>query len=100
MARGLLDLGVDVGECVAILGPTSADWARYDLGGQLAAAVTFGMVEQVRRFFVLDRDLSQEAGELTPTFKMKRKAIEEVYRPQFDRLYDDQSFGIEAEPLD
>ena len=54
-------------------------------------------VERVRRFFVLDRDFSQEGGELTPTMKMKRKAIEGQYAEQFDRIYDDPAFGLEAE---
>jgi long-chain acyl-CoA synthetase len=55
-------------------------------------------VEKVRRFFLLDRDLSQEAGELTPTMKMKRKVIEERYAAQFDRLYDDDGFAVNVEP--
>ncbi|MCP3958198.1 MAG: long-chain fatty acid--CoA ligase [bacterium] len=53
-------------------------------------------VERVRRFFVLGRDLSQEGGEMTPTMKMKRKAIEEKYADLFDRVYDDDSFAIDA----
>ncbi|MDA8017158.1 MAG: long-chain fatty acid--CoA ligase [Thermoanaerobaculia bacterium] len=55
-------------------------------------------VEKVRRYFVLDRDLSQEGGEMTPTMKMKRRAIEEKYAHHFDRVYDDPDFGIDAEP--
>ena len=54
-------------------------------------------VERVRRFFVLDRDFSQEGGEMTPTMKMKRKAIEIQYAEQFDRVYEDPEFGFEAE---
>lgn len=54
-------------------------------------------VERVRRFFVLDRDFSQEGGELTPTMKMKRKAIETQYAEQFDRIYEDPDFGLDAE---
>ena len=44
-------------------------------------------VERVRRFFVLGRDFSQEGGEMTPTMKMKRKAIETKYADLFDRVY-------------
>ncbi|MEM7582471.1 MAG: long-chain fatty acid--CoA ligase [Acidobacteriota bacterium] len=53
-------------------------------------------VERVRRFFVLDRDLSQEGGEMTPTMKMKRKAIEEKYAELFERVYTDDDFAIDA----
>jgi len=53
-------------------------------------------VERVRRFFVLDRDLSLEGGELTPTMKMKRKVIEEKYAELFDRVYSDEGFAIDA----
>lgn len=50
-------------------------------------------VEQVRRFAILERDFSQERGELTPTMKLKRKAIEGSHQATLDRLYDDPTFG-------
>ncbi len=53
-------------------------------------------VERVRRFFVLDRDFSPEGGELTPTMKMKRKAIEEKYAELFDRVYEEDDYAIDA----
>jgi long-chain acyl-CoA synthetase len=53
-------------------------------------------VEKVRRFVVLDRDLSQEEGELTPTMKVKRKVLEEKFREVFERVYE-EGFGLEAE---
>jgi long-chain acyl-CoA synthetase len=45
-------------------------------------------VEHVRRIAVLDRDFSQETGELTPTMKVKRKAVVELYGKLIDRVYD------------
>jgi long-chain acyl-CoA synthetase len=54
-------------------------------------------VEKVRRFVVLDRDLSQEEGELTPTMKVKRKVLETKFRDLFDRMYGEEGFGLEAE---
>jgi len=55
-------------------------------------------VERVRRFAILDRDFSAEHGELTPTLKLKRKAIETRHAAIFERVYADPSFGLE--PLD
>ena len=53
-------------------------------------------VEHVRRFLILDRDFSQERGELTPTLKLKRKVIETAYAAAFDRLYRETGFAIDT----
>jgi long-chain acyl-CoA synthetase len=47
----------------------------------------YASVEQVKRFFILDHDLSQETGELTPTLKVKRNVVNEKYAGDFDALY-------------
>ncbi len=47
--------------------------------------------EQVKNFALLPRELTQEAGELTPTLKLRRAAIEEKYRPVIDALYEGPS---------
>jgi long-chain acyl-CoA synthetase len=49
--------------------------------------VKYARVEQIKRFFILDHDLSQQTGELTPTLKVKRNVVNELYKEQFDRLY-------------
>ena len=49
----------------------------------------YAQVEQIKKFVILDHDLSQETGELTPTLKVKRNIVNEKYRPLFDRLYED-----------
>lgn len=43
--------------------------------------------EKIRRFTLLDRAFTQEAGELTPTLKTKRQVIAEKYREVVDRMY-------------
>ena len=48
----------------------------------------FARIEQVKKFTVLESDLSQEAGELTPTMKVKRAVVERRYADTFDALYD------------
>jgi long-chain acyl-CoA synthetase len=47
----------------------------------------YAQVEQVKRFFILERDLSQEHGELTPTLKVKRAVVNQHFAERFDALY-------------
>jgi long-chain acyl-CoA synthetase len=44
-------------------------------------------VAQVKRFAILDRDLSQESGELTPTLKVKRAAVAANHAAEIESLY-------------
>ncbi|HEY6775448.1 MAG TPA: AMP-dependent synthetase/ligase [Thermoleophilaceae bacterium] len=46
-----------------------------------------GPVEQIKRFEILPRDLSQEGGELTPTLKVKRNLVHEKYAGVIDEIY-------------
>ncbi|UCF81603.1 MAG: long-chain fatty acid--CoA ligase [Acidobacteriota bacterium] len=43
--------------------------------------------ERVRRFAFLEKPLSVEDGTLTPTFKVRRHAVEEKYKDVIERLY-------------
>ena len=47
-----------------------------------------GPVEQIKRFEILDHDLSQETGELTPTLKVKRNVVHEKFAGVVDGVYD------------
>jgi long-chain acyl-CoA synthetase len=49
----------------------------------------YARAEQIKKFVILDHDLSQETGELTPTLKVKRNVVNEKYAGLFDRLYED-----------
>ena len=54
-----------------------------------SANTRFARIEQVKRFAILDHDLTQAAGELTPTFKTKRAFVYERYANVFNALYED-----------
>ncbi len=51
------------------------------------ANAKYAQVEQVKKFLILDHDLSQATGELTPTLKVKRNIVNERYAELFDELY-------------
>jgi long-chain acyl-CoA synthetase len=51
------------------------------------ANTKYAQVEQVKKFVILDHDLSQATGELTPTLKVKRNVVNERYADLFDALY-------------
>ncbi len=47
--------------------------------------------EQIRAFALLPRELTIEAGEITPTLKIKRKVIDERYKTLIDRMYEEKA---------
>ena len=51
-------------------------------------------VETIKKIQILPRELSVEEDELTPTLKLKRKNVEAKFKETFDRLYEDEGFGL------
>jgi long-chain acyl-CoA synthetase len=49
----------------------------------------YGHWEQLKRFELLDHELSIDTGELTPTLKPKRKVILEKYKELYNKIYCD-----------
>ena len=50
---------------------------------------SLGQVERIKKFVLLPAEFTQEAGELTPTLKLKRKFVDQKYKPLIDKLYKD-----------
>ena len=96
--------------CVALvaLDPEAiADWANHHgLGGKSYADLVASQEvrtmlqgsidelnaklnrwETIKKFIVLDHDLTIESGELTPSLKVKRKVVEENNKADIDALY-------------
>ncbi len=59
----------------------------------------FARIEQIKRFAILDRDVTQATGELTPTLKIKRNVVYERFADVFAGLYETgASTGRQAPP--
>ncbi len=50
--------------------------------------------EQVKKWTILPADLTLESGDLTPSMKLKRKAVEQKYRDVLDGFYEDATVKI------
>jgi long-chain acyl-CoA synthetase len=66
--------------------PRVHELVRADLD---RANAKYAQAEQIKRFAILDHDLSQETGELTPTLKVKRNVVTEMYADRLEALYQD-----------
>ena len=46
-----------------------------------------GHHEHVQKIFLLDRELTEADGELTPTMKVKRNVVSEKFKDELNSLY-------------
>jgi long-chain acyl-CoA synthetase len=66
----------------------SADEVRGMVQDELDRAnAHYAQVEQIKKFAILERDLTIEDGELTPTLKVKRTVVSERYAELLEALY-------------
>ena len=93
----LLTIDPDELEVLATRAGVAADPARMAADERVHAVVQEAVdevnrrvarIEQIKRFAILDHDLSQTAGELTPTLKVKRAIVNERYRRKLEALYE------------
>lgn len=52
-----------------------------------AANEELARVEQIKKFTLLARNFGVDTGELTPTLKIKRKKVNEIWRDQIEAMY-------------
>ena len=48
-------------------------------------------VQQIKKFVILEKEWTDSSGELTPTLKLKRNVIAEMYNDEIESMYE----GIE-----
>ncbi len=67
-----------------------------DLIERQVAGVTQSLssYEKAKKIVLLDRELTVEGGELTPTLKVKRRVIDAKYKAIIDELYSDRAGGV------
>jgi long-chain acyl-CoA synthetase len=90
---------VTVDEAVAKkLAPDIAEPDKLAASSQIRAAIqqqidtvnnALARVEQVKKFAVLPRQFGIATGELTPTMKIKRKVVSQMYQREIDAMYAD-----------
>lgn len=63
-----------------------------DLGGQIERMNSgLSHPEQIRRWKVIEKPLSIQAGELTPNLKVRRAVVEEHYRDEISQFYNEKA---------
>jgi len=85
----LFTIDPDVGEALGLSAPLHEneivrqriEQRVTEANGELAT------VEQVKRYAILPRVFGVHSGELTPTLKVRRKRVEELWREEIEALY-------------
>ncbi len=62
-----------VAHCLAVINELTPDLAQF---------------EKIKKIALLAREFTQEAGEITPSLKVKRRVVEERYKPLIDAIYE------------
>jgi long-chain acyl-CoA synthetase len=82
---------------------TPADFCRHprviDLLQRQVDSLTADLAryERVKRVALLEKELTIDGGELTPTLKVKRRVIDEKYKHVIDRIYEEAEAAPRAE---
>ena len=74
---------------------TAAEYCRHpkiiDLIERQITEQTAGLsqYEKVKRFSLIENEMTIDGGELTPTLKLRRRVVDEKYKSVIDKMYDD-----------
>ena len=77
-----------------LAGKSYADIAKSDQAHEMMQGyvdklnANLARYETIKKFVILEKDLSVEDGDLTPSLKVKRKAVEKKYMDILDGLYE------------
>ena len=80
-----------------LAGKSFAEMARDEktrelIGGYIDALnLELNRWEQIKKFTILDRELSVESGDLTPSMKLRRKVVVEKSADDIAKLYEQSS---------
>ncbi len=95
-ATGLVSLDPEALEKFAAENGLAGDFATLSQSPEVRAAIQadidtlngqLNRWETIKKFTILDRDLSEEGGELTASLKVKRKVVEEHFADQIEAMY-------------
>jgi long-chain acyl-CoA synthetase len=95
-ATALVSLDPEALEKFAAANGLSGDFATLSQSPEVRADVQASIDElnaqvnrweTIKKFTILDRDLSEEDGELTASLKVKRKVVEEHFATQIEAMY-------------
>ncbi|PRX62525.1 long-chain acyl-CoA synthetase [Nonomuraea fuscirosea] len=78
---------VPAGSTVAGLREDPATRAEIQ-GAVDRANLMVSKAEQIKKFVILDADITEESGHLTPTLKVKRNVVMRDFSGEIDKLYD------------
>jgi len=88
-ADGIREWAVDNGMGEKSFGEIARDSTTREMVSGYVEQLNKGLNrwEQVKRFSIIDRELTVEAGDLTPSLKLKRKAVVDNFHDSIDTLY-------------
>lgn len=87
LSRWKMDRNISESKTVRELAAESAALRAEIQDAINAANATVSHAEGIKKFRILDRDLSEESNELTPTMKVKRNVVFSKFEDEINKIY-------------